>query len=91
MSQPAFKLACQACGERWPDDTEMEAVQLHMQVEHDTDKVELDLIAVCRCNAAMALTRSRALASGRVQDYFDCPACKRSSSAVRSADGGDLR
>ena len=35
----------------------MEAVQLHFQVEHDTDQVTLGLAVICACGAAMIHVR----------------------------------
>lgn len=74
MSPPTARmmLACKYDGDRWPDDTQMEAVLLHFQVEHDTDRVELDLIVVCACNTAMRLTRTETTVTGYV-DHFECP------------------
>lgn len=69
-----MRLECKPCGERFPDDTRMEAVQLHCQVEHDTDEVILNLVATCSCAAAMELVNSRPTGGG-MKDYFRCPAC----------------
>lgn len=77
-------LACKHDGERWPQDTPMEAVLLHFQVEHDTDKIELDLIVVCACNTAMTLTRTEVV-SGGYRDHFDCPSCHLQTDLRRSA------
>jgi hypothetical protein len=83
MATARMMLACQYCGERWPDDAVMEAMALHTQVEHDTDDYRLDLILVCACNTTMTLTRSEPLRSGRVRLHFDCPSCKRSTTVTQ--------
>lgn len=73
-----WALECKECRCRWPDDAPMEAVKLHMQVEHDTDEVNLDLVPVCSCNTTMKLTRQEM--KGEMQhSYFDCPSCHRSA------------
>jgi hypothetical protein len=65
---------CHACDWRPPGDMKMEAFQLHCQVEHDTDEVQVDLVAVCTCGAAMTSTGSRPTGGG-FKDYFRCGAC----------------
>lgn len=70
-----LQLQCQHCGWRPPEDAVMEAVQLHCQVEHDTDKVVLDLVPVCTCGATMEFLHSRPNGPGSTKDYFSCPAC----------------
>lgn len=66
-------LACQQCGERCSDDAVLEAWLLHMQVEHDTDEVKLDLVAVCRCGATMVWDELGSRGGKNV--YYDCRAC----------------
>ena len=70
----SLSLHCKECGQRWADGTTMEAVQLHCQVEHDTDKVALDLLPVCSCGAAMEHSESKP-GGGHFKDYFKCAAC----------------
>lgn len=67
-------LQCKPCGWRPPQDAVTEAVQLHFQVEHDTDEVTLDLVPVCTCGTAMTSARS-APAGGGFKDYMECKAC----------------
>lgn len=74
-------LECKHCDERLREDAVLEAYQLHMQVEHDTDAVELNLVAVCRCGATMKFDRE----VGTLH-YYDCPACKGRGS-VRKGKG----
>ena len=66
-----LRLQCKTCGWPCPDDTEMEAVQLHFQVDHDTSAVTLDLVPACRCGEAMehveSVTRGTA-----TTDFFRC-------------------
>lgn len=86
MATARLMLVCHHCGDRWPDDAVMEAVRLHMQVEHDTDEVEVDMILACACNARMALTRKEPLRNGRERHHYDCPACKRSTTLMRNKE-----
>ena len=81
----SMRLQCQRCGWPPPEDATMEAVLLHMQVEHDTDEVKLDLVAVCTCGAAMTHTETRP-AGGGFKDYMSCPACGNTGHVKR--DGG---
>lgn len=63
-------LECKHCRLRLDPDAVLEAYMLHMQVEHDTDKIELDLVAVCRCGATMTLDSVQ----GSLHQFV-CPAC----------------
>lgn len=80
---PAMRLQCKPCGWAPPPDMQMEGVQLHFQVDHDTDDVTLDLVAVCSCGEAMALTESRPTGGG-TKDYFKCGVCGNTGHVVRS-------
>lgn len=82
----SMRLQCKPCGWRPPDDATMEAVQLHFQVEHDTDAVTLDLVAVCACGAAMTHVRS-APTGGGVKDHMACGACGNTGFVKRDGDG----
>ena len=64
----SMRLQCKPCGWRPPEDVTVEAVELHFQVEHDTDQVALDLAVICVCGAAMAHVRS-APTGGGFKDY----------------------
>ena len=70
----SMRLQCETCGWSPPEDATMEAVLLHMQVEHDTDEVKLALVAACTCGAAMTHTRTRPTGGG-FKDYMTCAAC----------------
>jgi len=59
------------CEYQMPDDATIEAFQLHMQVDHDTDEVSLDLAVVCICGSSMILLRTRETETGFV-DRFEC-------------------
>jgi hypothetical protein len=76
----SLRLKCKRCEYLPPDSAKMEAVQLHCQVEHDTDKVELDLVPVCSCGTAMEHT-----GSGQFKDYFKCAACGNTGHVKRDA------
>ena len=80
-----MRLECSACGWIPPEDTTMEAVQLHCQVEHDTDQVRLNLAAGCRCGATMRVAGS-ATHGGRTMDSFRCEACGNTGYTDRKAD-----
>lgn len=79
-----FMLACKHCGERWPDNTVMEAVKLHFEVEHDTDQLVLDLIVVCSCNTTMNLIRTDTTKTG-FRDHFKCPSDGYQTSIPRTS------
>lgn len=69
-----WALRCKHCTERADPDAVLEAYLLHFTVEHDTDQVEFDLIAVCTCGAEMTLERTSQI--GRTRDElhtFRCP------------------
>lgn len=70
----SMRLQCQPCGWPLPDGMTMEAAQMHFQVDHDTDEVTLDLVAVCTCGEAMAHTGTRPTGGG-FKDYVKCGVC----------------
>jgi len=80
----SLRLQCKPCGWRPPDNATMEAVQLHFQVEHDTDEVTLDLKPVCTCGAAMEHTVTRPTGGG-FKDYVQCNACRSTGFVKRDA------
>lgn len=84
MSAANLRLHCTACGERFPEGMVMEAVQIHFQVEHETDEVSLALKAVCGCGATMDFSHVQHRAGGE-RDHFTCPACRRSAHVDRAA------
>lgn len=69
---PTLLLRCQHCDWRPPADAVVEAVALHNQVEHDTDKYELAMVAVCTCGAEMVHTGTTNGPSGELLDHFLC-------------------
>lgn len=66
--------ACKTCRHRWPSDTVMQSIGLHFDVEHDTDKYEVDLIVVCTCNAEMPLV-SEVEFAGHRELRHECAHC----------------
>jgi hypothetical protein len=83
----SMRLQCQPCGWRPPEDMKVEAVLLHMQVEHDTDEIRLDLVAVCSCGEAMTITESRPTGGG-FKDYAVCGVCGNTGYVRRDATDG---
>ena len=81
----SMRLQCKACGWRPPEDAIMEAVKLHLQVEHDTDAVTLDLAVVCSCGSAMAHVRT-APTGGGFKDHMTCGACGSTGFVKRDAE-----
>jgi ribosomal protein S26 len=77
-------LHCKDCGWRPPEDTTMEAVQLHFQVDHDADQVTLDLLPVCTCGAAMEHTATKPTGGG-FKDYVRCASCGNAGFVRRDA------
>lgn len=67
-------LKCKLCPWRPADATVMEAVLLHMNVEHDTDQVALDMVAVCSCGSTMEFGETRPTGGG-FKDYVVCEEC----------------
>lgn len=80
----SLRLQCKDCDWRPPEDMTMEGVQLHFQVEHDTDQVTLDLLPVCSCGTAMEHVRT-APTGGGFKDYFECKACGNTGFVKRDA------
>lgn len=77
-----FALLCGICRWRVPLGITVALVQAHMETEHDTDAVALELVALCpRCDRPMRFDYSH----GEI-DYFECDVCKRSR-MVRRSDG----
>lgn len=66
-----LRLRCAVCEYEMPGDATVEAFALHCQVEHDTDKVNLNLAVVCTCGASMQLRNTRETADG-FADRFEC-------------------
>ena len=73
-------LACRTCGWRPAEDLPVGMIQAHMQTEHDTDEVVLDLLVICpRCDKAMTFSHSE-----RRKDIFACDPCHRIRSIRRT-------
>jgi hypothetical protein len=70
----AMRLQCKRCGWPPPESMSMLDARLHFQVDHDTDKIEFELAAMCTCNEAMVVTHSRA-SGGGVKDFLTCGVC----------------
>jgi hypothetical protein len=83
----SMRLECGLCEWIPPADMKMEGVQLHFQVDHDTDEVQLNLRPVCTCGADMALTESRSPGPGVVKDYLACRACGNTGYIRRDEHG----
>lgn len=70
----ALKLKCKLCPWIPPEDSKLEASQLHFQVEHDQDEVQYALVAFCTCGTSMTHTETRPTGGG-FKDYLRCDAC----------------
>jgi hypothetical protein len=79
----SMRLQCKPCGWVPPEGMTMEHAQLHFQVEHDTDEVTFDLVAVCSCGEAMTVTDSSPTGGG-VKDYLECGVCGNTGHLRRS-------
>lgn len=80
----SLRFQCKPCGWRPPDDMTLEAAQLHFQVDHDTDEVTFDLVAVCTCGEAMTITHSSPTGGG-FKDYASCGVCGNTGFVRREA------
>jgi len=88
---PDLVLLCKQCRWRPPTDTVMEAVALHMEVEHDTDDISMEMVAWCeRCDLEMPLEEKIPHRSGSVVCVHRCTRCKRRYD-VRQAPEGNAR
>lgn len=77
-----FALLCGICRWRIPLDITVALVKAHMETEHDTDAVALELVALCpRCDQPMRFDYTIG-----DEDHFECDRCKRSRT-VRRAGG----
>ena len=80
-----LRLQCHTCGWVPPEDTTMEAVQLHFQVDHDSSDVKLDLVPACRCGEAMTPTQSHTV-RGQTTDFYRCGVCSNTGYVTRKAE-----
>lgn len=84
MITPTMELECKHCHIRLLPDQPLETYLLHMQVEHDTDEVEVNLVAVCTCLTTMTFERTEPMIGGkRFTDHFRCPACGETARVTR--------
>ena len=70
-------LRCAACRWRPAADVTQGVVAAHFEVEHDTEDIRLELIAVCpRDDSELSLIRTQHRATHLLHIY-DCPQCYR--------------
>ena len=86
----SMRLQCKPCGWRPPDDMTLEGAQLHFQVDHDTDEVTFDLVAVCTCGEAMTHTGTRPT-DGGFKDYMSCGVCGNTGFLKRTEEKGTAK
>lgn len=81
--KPTMTLECKHCNERLDPDAVLEVYQLHFQVIHDQDEVELNLVAVCTCGLTMKFDQTVQVGgTKKVRDLFHC-ACGNKGSIER--------
>lgn len=80
----SMRLQCGTCGWVPPEDMTVQDAQLHFQVDHDTDEVKFDLVAVCTCGEAMTHTGSRPTGGG-FKDYMSCGVCGNTGFVKRTS------
>ena len=74
-----FALQCQTCHYRPPENITIAVLAAHFETEHGTDKVDLDLVALCpRCDRAMRHDFTHGLV-----DHFVCDPCRRTREVRR--------
>jgi hypothetical protein len=80
----SMRLQCKHCGWVPPEGMTIGDAQLHFQVDHDTDEVKFDLVAVCTCGEAMTHTTSKPTGGG-FKDYLVCGVCGNTGFVKRDA------
>jgi hypothetical protein len=71
--KPKLRLQCKYCNTLLEDAAVLESYQLHFQVEHDQDEVELNLVALCECGLVMEYTKTNQIGNtGAVADQYHC-------------------
>lgn len=80
----SMRIQCEHCGWPPPETMTTRDAQLHFQVDHDTDAVAFELVAVCSCGEAMTHTESRPQ-FGQVKDYMLCGVCGNTGYVRRDA------
>lgn len=66
-------LACKVCGFRPAGEVTMGVFAAHVETEHDTTELLLDLVVICdRCDVVMPHRRSEGN-----RHWHDCPQCRR--------------
>lgn len=85
MTSPNLVLMCHLCEWSPRDGMEMENIRIHFIEKHQTEKVELQLVAMCpRDDTKLDLRMSGVRPSdGNIVETFDCPKCLRSYRVVR--------
>lgn len=86
---PRMALACHECGHRPDPESVMESFQLHYQVEHDSDELHMDLIAVCDCGATMRHVENRPTGGGWWV-YYHCEACGTDGRIKQNEEPGEV-
>lgn len=82
---PTLRLKCRLCDWLPDEPTVLEAVRLHFNVTHDTDDVELELVAICPDDAAvMNFTGTDEHPGAPFEvDRFECPSCGQAGTVLR--------
>ena len=71
--QPELKLLCHVCGWRPSETQTIGEIQQHMKNAHNTEKVSLDLSAVCTCGSEMRMKFTESRGSNiRFRDHYIC-------------------
>ena len=72
LIKPRMALKCYYCDYRPPLQSEQQEFDLHVRLEHDGEKLHLDLVAVCPCGTVMCFVKS-SITGGGFKDWFECP------------------
>ncbi len=68
-----MELQCKYCHVLLDHSTTLEAYQLHFQVEHDQDEVELNMVGICECGMVMEFVKTSQIGNtGGEADLFQC-------------------
>lgn len=80
----SMRLQCGTCGWVPLEGMRIDEAALHFAVDHDTDKVAFELVAVCTCGEVMTHTESRPTGGG-FKDYLLCGVCGNTGYIRREA------
>ncbi len=70
-------LACGTCGWRPGGDLTVGLIGAHVETEHGTGDIQLELVVLCwRCDTPMTFSHSREGVRSSA-DFFDCGTCHR--------------